>query len=159
MNELHDLHDLFSASVGAAAALLGLLFVAISVGLERVFGPGAGKQRADAERAFTALGNVFFVSLAALLGHGVRTVLIVVAVLAIVQSFQMGWRRYRLERNWRNIGLISICAYAFQLYAALTLDANPASADRIVFIVFVLYGYALGTSWGLLAQTTGAERR
>lgn len=159
MNELRDLHDLFAASVGAAAALIGLLFVAVSVDPDKIFGSNAQlKRRSDAERAFTALGNIFFVSLSALLTRNVRTTLVMIACLAIVQSLRLGWVRLRLAAGWSawlNFGIISVCIYIFELVAALGLNTNEASVDRIVYIVFGLYGYALGTSWGLLSVNAG----
>lgn len=152
MNELHDLHELFAASVGAAAALIGLLFVAISVDPEKIFGAAADvKPRSDAERAFTALGNVFFLSLAALLIHNVRATMAAIAVLAIVQTLRLGWPRFRLAGAWRHAGFISLVIYVLELVAALALDTGDASVERIVYVVFGLYGYALGTSWGLLS--------
>lgn len=161
MNELRDLHDLFAASVGAAAALIGLLFVAVSVDPDKIFGSSADlKRRSDAERAFTALGNIFFVSLAALLTHEVRPTMVVIGCLAIVQTLRLGRARFRLSAGWsgwQNFGLISVCIYGFELVAALGLNARDASVERIVYIVFGLYGYALGTAWGLLGRSAGPK--
>src|SRR5205823_252942 len=54
----------FAASMGAAAALLGLLFVAVSIAPERTVGAGAPIERQMvAESVFTALINAFFVSM------------------------------------------------------------------------------------------------
>jgi len=161
VNELHDLHDLFAASVGAAAALIGLLFVAVSVDPDKIFGSNAElKRRSDAERAFTALSNIFFVSLSALLTQHVQATMAVIASLAIVNSLRLGWVRFRLTEGssgWRNLGLISVCIYIFELAAALGLNASEESIDKIVYTVFGLYSYALGTSWGLLGATRGSK--
>ncbi len=63
-----DFTAFFAASAGAAAALVGLLFVAISISPERNVGPGAPVERqVVAEGAFTALVNAFFLSLGALI--------------------------------------------------------------------------------------------
>ena len=161
MNELKDLHDLFAASVGAAAALIGLLFVAVSVDPDKIFGSNAElKRRSDAERAFTALSNIFFVSLAALLPHSVQATMVVIASLAIFNSLRLGWARFRLSAGWsgwRNLGLISVGIYVFELVAALGLNANDESVDKIVYTVLGLYSYALGTSWGLLGASGGPK--
>jgi hypothetical protein len=58
----------FLASAGAGAALIGLLFVAVSINPARTFGDGAHPLRQGvASAAFTALVNAFFVSLSALI--------------------------------------------------------------------------------------------
>jgi hypothetical protein len=161
VNELKDLHDLFAASVGAAAALIGLLFVAVSVDPDKIFGSNAElKRRSDAERAFTALSNIFFVSLAALLTHSVQPTIAVIAGLGIVNSLRLGWARFRLTpglEGWRNLGLISVAIYVFELVAALGLNASDGSVDKIVYTVLGLYSYALGTSWGLLGAVAGPK--
>jgi nucleoside recognition membrane protein YjiH len=157
VNELKDLHDLFAASVGAAAGLIGLLFVAVSVDPDKIFGSSAElKRRSDAERAFTALSNIFFVSLAALLTHNVQATVAVIASLAIFNSLRLGWTRFRLTAGWsgwRTFGLVSVAIYVFELVAALGLNTSDASIDKIVYTLFGLYSYALGTSWGLLGAT------
>lgn len=156
MNELKELHDLFAASVGAAAALIGLLFVSISVAPERIFGPEAqAERRSDAERAFTALGNVFFVSIVALLPHSARGAIVVIALIAIAQTARVGIAAFRADHTWRQLGLLSLSCYTFQLISALRLSSNDASADALVYVTLALYSYALGVAWSLLGSKSG----
>jgi hypothetical protein len=161
VNELHELRDFFAASIGAAAALIGLLFVAISVAPEQVFGIEADiDRRANAERAFTALSNVFFVSLVALLPHSPSRAIQVVAALAMAQTIRAGVRTFRgrpLRDAWRHSGIISLAAYAFQFYAARLMTSSDNATDNVVDVVLGLYGYALITSWGLLRLQPPAD--
>jgi hypothetical protein len=54
-------HDYFVASTGAGAALLGLLFVAVSIAPERtVMSTAPVERQAAATSAYTALLNAFF---------------------------------------------------------------------------------------------------
>jgi hypothetical protein len=154
VNELHELHDVFAASIGAAAALIGLLFVAISVAPERVFGIEADNdRRANAERTFTALVNVFFVSLVALLPHNQGKAIEVVAILSMVQTARAGvlaFRRRPQLSSWRHTGLISFVAFGFELFAARQIQANDGWTDDVLYVILGLYFYALVTSWGLM---------
>jgi hypothetical protein len=163
VHALTDLHDFFGASVGAAAALVGLLFVAISLAPERIFGANADpKRRANAERAFTALSNVFFVSLAALLPRSSLGAIAVIALLAIVQTGQVavaGWRARTEHYSWHEFGLISLCIYGFELVFALRLMAGADIRDGLVWVMFVLYAYALGTAWSLLGARDAETQR
>ncbi len=62
--------NFFIASASAGAALVGLLFVAVSIAPEQMVTRRAPVERqAVAGSAFTALINAFFISLVALIPH------------------------------------------------------------------------------------------
>lgn len=161
MQGFAELHDFFVASVGAAAALIGLLFVAISIAPDRVFGPDAeGERRASAERAFTALANVFFLSLCALLPHVGQDVIPLFSLIAMSTTLRRGVTVYRTDggwRSWRQFGFLSLAVYVLELWFALRTNANPELADKLTFIVLGLYSYALGISWSLLSAKGSAK--
>ena len=154
MEPLHEFHEFFAASVGAAAALVGLLFVAISISPERTFGESADPmRRSQAELAFTALGNVFFVSLVALLPRSALAAIAVCALLALIQIVRAGVasRRSRgANYNWREFGFISCGIYVLEFWIALRLMNGTEVKDGLAWVVLGLYGYALGGSWMLL---------
>ena len=85
-----DFLTFFSVSAGASATLIGLLFIAISIEPARVFGSEArAEAQATAASAFTALANVFFVSLAALIPHiGLGILVLVMSAIALINTVQ-----------------------------------------------------------------------
>ncbi|TMF37881.1 MAG: hypothetical protein E6I30_03370 [Chloroflexi bacterium] len=63
-----EFESFFVTSATVSSALIGLLFVSISINPQRIFGPNAESARqAQALSAFSALANIFFISLAALI--------------------------------------------------------------------------------------------
>lgn len=158
---MNELKDFFVSSVGAAGALIGLLFVAISVAPQRTFGTNAeSEKRAQATGAFIALANVFFVSLAALIPIATAEVVIVASVLAgyriIRESIALA-RAYPELRGWRQFGVISLCIYVLELIFALRMLLKTGTALSLVFVVLGLYSYALATSWKLLGARDSSK--
>src|SRR6476646_9964243 len=88
------------AVASAGAALIGLLFVAISVRPERLFGARAVREHAAvATSTFTALINGFFISAAALLpAENVGGVALAFALVGLLTTTRLGWQlvTYRL---------------------------------------------------------------
>ncbi len=152
---MSELKDFFGASVGAGAALIGLLFVAITLAPEAIFGTGAeARLRGRAVSAFNAFGNVFFVSLAALLPKGAApTAIAVVAFLSLCQCISNALQMRRLFpdlRGWRNLGVISAAIFALELLVALRVHFGAGQPLTLAYVLLGLYAYALGSSWELL---------
>ncbi len=77
------------ASTQASAALIGLLFVSVSIAPERVFG-GQAEAEKQARSAFTALANVFFISFTSLIPHlSIGIVVVVIGAVALNQTLSL----------------------------------------------------------------------
>lgn len=152
-------HDFFLASVGASAALIGLLFVSISLAPERVFGTAAtGERLAFAVSAFIALGNIFFISLAGLLPFLNIGIAIVVAggsglvntLLLVVDLWQ---RRIRRGGRDRILLLGSLAIYVLETWWGTELLRHPArtsALENVTSVLLVAYAVALARAWELL---------
>jgi hypothetical protein len=93
-----EFHEFFSASAAVSGALIGLLFVAVSVAPDRLVGRGATVQaQIIAAGAFTAFTNALFVSLGSLLpGANLGTIAAVVSIAALSTTAGLGavlWAR------------------------------------------------------------------
>lgn len=165
----------FMAMAGAGGALIGLLFVAISINPERMFGRMAhAESQAVAGSAFSALANGFFISAAGLL-PGSAVIGPTALVLSIVALFNSGvlafrvmprlYHRARRTGRWHGVVgmavmiLISIGVYGDELINAIALVRTPSGTGSIFVLatlVLVVYGIALVRSWELLgAPRTG----
>jgi hypothetical protein len=154
-------HEFFAASASVAGALIGLLFVAISVAPERVLGPDASEVHGvRAAATLTAFTNALTVSLFGLIpGYSVGNPATAVAgagLLFIVRALvgvAPGWRakRVRLRDFTFLIGLIVV--FVIQLIAAIELDRNRAdngSLQTICVLVVVCFLIGIERAWELV---------
>src|ERR1700692_79271 len=95
----------FVASTGAGAALVGLIFVAISLSpKETVMVGAAPERRAVAGSSFTALLNAFFISLSALnTSQNIAWNLLVMSLLGLLNSLLLCFLLFRQWKDWRSL--------------------------------------------------------
>ncbi len=156
--------NFFLGSAGAAAALIGLLFVAISIAPEHTVFEGAVERQAVASTTFSALVNAFFISVAALIpGTNVGYTTLVIGLLAVSNTLNVGWNLLRDRANWQELirriilVVIGIALYGLEIYYALQLLIHPdqiSSVFDLSTLLLGIYGLALIRAWELL----GARR-
>lgn len=161
-----EFQTFFLASVGASAALIGLLFVSVSVAPERVFGGESDVARqAQALSAFSALSNIFFISLMSLIPEVVFGLVVwIVSIPALVQTLALlrharRWREERIVVRGLVLFLFSAALYGYEFALGIQLWRNPADKGLLIALTFVLigaYAVGLGRAWELLgAARTG----
>jgi hypothetical protein len=138
--------NFFLAMAGADAALLGLLFVAVSISPERTFGRGAAPERQGvAGNAFTALIVAFFISTSALLpGNNVGDTSVFTAGVGLFTSARLGIQlvRYHIQSHSRTQPHLRTQPLWLRLVRALVTVIGS----------LVLYGYLFAASVQLLRQ-------
>jgi hypothetical protein len=155
-------HDYFFASAGAGAALVGLLFVALSIAPERTLMRGASIERqAVAFSGYTALLNAFFLSMTGLLpGANLGGAALVLSLLAFMDQSMMTWvilkhaekRRLSITRQSALI-VIGLFLYGIELYNAIYLllfPTNTAFVSTLATVVLGLYALGMARAWQLL---------
>jgi hypothetical protein len=153
------------ASTGASAALLGLLFVSISIAPERVFGESAQPgQRSLALSSFTALANAFFISLSGLIPHVPFGVFVIIAAgIALSQSLSL----LRFAREWRNEGRLvrgialfvaGLAIYSSEVYIGIAIyrgGVTTALATALLQLLLAVFAIGLVRAWELLGAPHG----
>jgi len=153
--------NFFIAGASAGAALVGLLFVAVSIAPERMVTRRAPIERqAVAGSAFTALINAFLLSLAALIPRfNFGTVIVPVSSLCLATSLLQAWQLLRLRKGWPSLlrraflVLLGVALYGLELVYGLQLLIDPSQIGIVYGLVFMLWGaFALGLirAWELL---------
>lgn len=159
--------NFFSTAATAGGALIGLLFIAVSIAPHRTVQPSAPvESRAIASSTFTALFNGFFISLGAVLPFwniGVLTLL--VSLMGVINSLSQGWLMLRPWPAWKNalrrmvLIVVSLYLYVYELICAIQLLVSPAHSSFILTLGILLmgiYALALVRAWELLGvQRTG----
>lgn len=166
--------NFFLAMAGAGGALIGLLFVAISIDPERTFGPGVdpGRQRV-AGGAYMALVNGFFISTCALLPHAnVGDIALPVGVVGLVSSGALGRDLIRHQLRHRRsttellgglghallIVAVNVILYGYEVFLAAQLIRHPHNTPVLFTLAGILLGvYAVGLAraWQLLGAPGG----
>jgi hypothetical protein len=158
-----SIHDFFLASGSASGALIGLLFVAISVAGERVTRADAGAQlnRVRASSALTAFTNALAVSLFALVpGHKIGPAaaaaavgglaFVAAAVLSLIRLRQ-GRRRDTLRHAVLLVGLaVTFVIQLIEGVAVITDGGDSGAVNTIAVLAIVCFLIGIARAWELI---------
>jgi TRAP-type C4-dicarboxylate transport system permease large subunit len=157
-----SIRDFFTASAGVAGALIGLLFVAISVASDRLARAGADGQlhRIRAVAALTAFTNTLAVSLFALISGqkiggaavslaAVGLAFIVASLLSLIRLRQVRWATVR-----DGLFLVGLAVtFVLQLIEGLDVSARPGDSgavNTIAILVVVCFLVGIARAWELI---------
>jgi modulator of FtsH protease len=162
--------DFFIATATAAATLVGLLFVGLSLNLDEVMAPNRPDLRALAEQAFSSFTYVLLVSLFFLVPEqDPRSLGAEVGTLGVLGLLRVGARLVRGlshpgERQWglrwmaRRLGLPAL-AYVGLLVVAFGLtQLEPDAMSILVTVMFVLLTSAAASAWDQLVRVSEDKR-
>ncbi|MDQ2816100.1 MAG: hypothetical protein M3Z75_30720 [Actinomycetota bacterium] len=144
----------FTAAAAAAGVLIGLLFVAVSLRSDTIFGAGAPAMgQAQAGSAFTSLANCFFVSLVALIPNaGLGSIAIIMSVLSLVATVRLHGQVTRQELHLMML-VLSLLTFLFQLVIGILLVLSPGDQSPVYSLAYLeiaLFAVALSRAWGLV---------
>jgi hypothetical protein len=144
----------FAAVTGAAAALIGLLFVSVSLRPDTVFGTDAPRRgKALAATAFTGLVNTFFLSLIALIpATNLGYPAVVLSGISLTATARL---QLQLSHSGPQLILmvLSAAAYLLQCGVGIYLIGTPRNSGAFTDIAYAMIAslaVALGRAWALL---------
>ena len=157
-------HDFFNGCASVAGALIGLLFVALSVSPEKLAGNDANAEhQVRAGAAFSALVNTLVIALVGLLpgaslgdagiilsGAGLATT----AALVIVLYRE---HQQRIRRGDVRMLAILVVLYGLQLTNAMQLEGSArgvSGIDRQGGLAILFFIFAIVRSWQLVGART-----
>ena len=127
-------HDFFGACATVAGALIGLLFVAISISPAKLSGPRAERDhQLKAAMAFSALVNTLVIALVALLpGASLSLTVIVVAAAGLSSTagliiLLLRDTRLRVRLNQLILPAVLLALYSLQLAGGVELGGKPGN--------------------------------
>ena len=153
----------FSGTATVAGALVGLLFVALSVSPGRLRGAHASvEHQAIAATAFTALVDALFVSLIGLQpGGGLAYGAVILGAVGLTSSCGLAAKLWRvradgdLSHRWPYLLGFIIAVYTAQIISGIVLRTPDSQANSTVTFVYILFGVGIVRSWELLGLEGG----
>ncbi len=157
-------HDFYLAAAGAAAALLGLLFVGVSINLGEVSAAERVDLRGRASQAFTNLTFVLILSLSVLIPQeDAQSLAIACGIMAALGLYRVANLLRTIAQSWDKVShpVLVIRRLSWTLvallllgYAAIMLWTTGTNGIlySLITVVFLLLIGAADVSWDLLVR-------
>ena len=153
----------FTGTATVAGALVGLLFVALSVSPERLRGAHASvEHQAIAATAFTALVDALFISLIGLQpGGGLNYGAVILGGLGLTSSIGLAIRLWQsrtgqgLSRRWPYLLGFIVVVYTAQVISGLVTHTQASQADASATFLYIMFSIGIARSWELLGLQGG----
>jgi hypothetical protein len=147
-----------STSAGAAGAMIGLLFVAISLRSDLVFGEHASaKVKTLAGSSFTGLVNAFSLSILAIVpSTNIGVGMITVSLFCLYNTISLH-RKARGTRVQLRVLVLSVANYATEFAGGVTLAVRIHETwivNGLCYVIFVSFIIALNRAWALIQSET-----
>jgi hypothetical protein len=144
----------FTATAAGAGVLIGLLFVAVALRPESVFGDAAPPGgRALAGSSFTGLVDSFFVSIVALIPDAnLGEVALIMALVSLYSTVQLHRQVARTEVH-AVLLVLSLATYLYQLVVGVILLIHPDDHSLVftaAYLVIASFAVAISRAWALL---------
>lgn len=162
-------HDFYVTMGTAAASLVGLLFVALSINAEAIAGPSRDDLRAFVEQAFASFATVLLIAVVFLIptadpgSIGIAYLVLggmgVARMLRRAPAVWRGLHRHRLREAvfWRFIlpatALVGLLAVGLGFVAR-----QPSALYWLVSVILVLLTSAARSSWDVLVKVSEHRR-
>jgi hypothetical protein len=153
----------FAGSAGVAGALVGLLFVALSVSPERLKATRESiEHQSIAATAFTALVDALFLSLAGLLpGDATLDASRALGLVGLSSTAGLVVRLWqarssgKLSRRWPFLLSVITACYAAQAATSFLASTTAQAHSEASTFVFILFAVGIARSWELLGIRGG----
>ena len=152
--------DFFSACATVAGALIGLLFVAISISPAKLSGPTAeNDHQLKAAMAFSALVNTMVIALVALLpGASLSLTVIIVAAAGLSSTagliiLLLRDTRLRVRVDQLILPAVLLVLYGLQLADGVELGGSPRNSGQLGSLgglCIGFFGFAIARAWALV---------
>lgn len=149
--------DFFSACATVAGALIGLLFVAISISPAKLSGPRAeNDHQLKAAMAFSALVNTMVIALVALLpGASLSLTVIIVAAAGLSSTagliiLLLRDTRLRVRVDQLILPAVLLVLYGLQLANGVELGGSPRNSGQLGSLgglCIGFFGFAIARAW------------
>lgn len=148
-------------SAGAAGAMIGLLFVVVSLRTQLIFGKNAPKKaRTLASASFVGLVNAFSLSLLAIVPQtNIGKVMCVLALFCLYNTITLHLRTFGVTTQWR-IFIVSVLNYLAELAGGITLIVRPHTewiVGGLCYVIFASFIIALNRAWLLIKSETALD--